>query len=67
MAEYRRGFDKTGRSNWKHHYESVVVSASEAVSRIRPGQRVFIGTGCGQPAALVEALLGRRASWMILR
>ena len=59
MAEYRRGFDKTGRSNWKHHYESVVVSASEAVSRIRPGQRVFIGTGCGQPAALVEALLGR--------
>jgi acyl-CoA hydrolase/RimJ/RimL family protein N-acetyltransferase len=38
-------------------YQSMVASAREAVSQIRPGQRVFIGTGCGQPQALVRALL----------
>ena len=35
----------------------MVVSAAQAVARIRPGQRVFLGTGCGQPQALVRALL----------
>ena len=29
----------------------------EAIGRIRPGQRVFLGTGCGQPQTLVRALL----------
>jgi len=40
-------------------YHSVVASASQAVARIRPGQRVFIGTACGQPQVLVDALLDR--------
>ncbi|OHB62613.1 MAG: 4-hydroxybutyrate CoA-transferase [Planctomycetes bacterium RBG_13_60_9] len=40
-------------------YPSLVASAPEAIGRIRPGQRVFIGTGCGQPQALVHALLDR--------
>jgi acyl-CoA hydrolase/GNAT superfamily N-acetyltransferase len=43
----------------KRNYQSVVLSAGEAIARIKPGQRVFIGTGCGQPQALVEALLAR--------
>ncbi len=38
-------------------YQSMVASATEAISRIRPGQRVFLGTGCGQPQTLVRALL----------
>jgi len=40
-------------------YRSMILSAEEAVGHIRPGQRVFIGTGCGQPQALVAALLRR--------
>jgi acyl-CoA hydrolase/GNAT superfamily N-acetyltransferase len=40
-------------------YPNLVASASEAIGRIRPGQRVFLGTGCGQPQALVRALLER--------
>ncbi len=40
-------------------YRSMVLSAEEAVGRIRPGQRVFIGTGCGQPQTLVAAMLRR--------
>ncbi len=38
-------------------YQSMVASAAEAIGRIRPGQRVFLGTGCGQPQTLVRALL----------
>jgi acyl-CoA hydrolase/GNAT superfamily N-acetyltransferase len=38
-------------------YASLIASPEQAVGRIRPGQRVFIGTGCGQPQALVRALL----------
>lgn len=44
---------------WTQRYRDMIVSADEAVARIRPGQRVFIGTGCGQPQALVDALLKR--------
>ena len=30
--------------------------AADAVAHIRPGQRVFVGTGCAQPQQLVDAL-----------
>ena len=39
--------------------QGMIASAEEAVGRIHAGQRVFIGTGCGQPQALVNALLKR--------
>jgi len=39
--------------------QSMIASAEEAVGRIHAGQRVFIGSGCGQPQALVNALLDR--------
>jgi acyl-CoA hydrolase/RimJ/RimL family protein N-acetyltransferase len=32
------------------------VSAAEAVSLVRPGDRVFVGSACATPRALVEAL-----------
>jgi acyl-CoA hydrolase/RimJ/RimL family protein N-acetyltransferase len=34
-----------------------VVSAEEAVSKIKNGSRVFIGTGCGEPQYLIEAMV----------
>ncbi len=37
----------------------MVLPPEEAIERILPGQRVFIGTGCGQPQTLVAALLRR--------
>ncbi|MCP4708483.1 MAG: GNAT family N-acetyltransferase [Planctomycetes bacterium] len=37
----------------------MIKTAQVAVKQIRPGQRIFIGSGCGQPQALVEALLQR--------
>ncbi len=44
---------------WEKKYSSLVATAEEAVSRIRPGQRVFIGTGCAAPLALVRAMTSR--------
>jgi acyl-CoA hydrolase/GNAT superfamily N-acetyltransferase len=40
-------------------YQSMVASAEAAIGQIHAGQRVFIGTGCGQPQVLVNALLDR--------
>jgi acyl-CoA hydrolase len=34
-----------------------VVSAEEAVSQIKSGSRVFVGTGCGEPQHLIEAMV----------
>jgi acyl-CoA hydrolase/RimJ/RimL family protein N-acetyltransferase len=46
---------------WKEKYKSSVATPDEAVKRIRPGQRIFIGTGVAEPLELVSALT-RRAS-----
>jgi acyl-CoA hydrolase/GNAT superfamily N-acetyltransferase len=45
--------------NWQDDYLDMIATPAEAVKRIRPGQRVFVGTGCGQPQALVNALTAR--------
>lgn len=42
-------------------YASKIVCAAEAVSHIRRGQRVFIGSGAAEPQALVAALASRGA------
>ena len=34
-----------------------VVNAEEAVSQIKNGSRVFIGTGCGEPQHLIKAMV----------
>ncbi len=46
-------------TEWQEHYSSMVTTAEEAVTRIGPGQRVFIGTGCAEPQELVAALTDR--------
>ena len=38
-------------------YKSKLRTADEAVRMIRSGQRVFIGSSCGEPQHLVDALL----------
>ncbi len=44
---------------WREKYTSLICTAETAVAGIRPGQRVFIGTGCAQPQELVRALTAR--------
>jgi len=43
-------------SHWPDAYQEKKRSAQEAIAMIRPGQRVFIGTSCGEPQRLVKEL-----------
>jgi len=45
--------------DWQSKYRDMIATPAEAVGRLRPGNRVFVGTGCGTPAVLVEALVRR--------
>src|SRR5215831_185452 len=45
--------------NWQETYQPQILTAAEAVKKIRPGQRIFIGTGVGEPLQLVSALTKR--------
>lgn len=49
---------KTRRTptEWRKRYESKRTTAGEAVTHIKPGERVFIGTGVAAPMDLVRAL-----------
>lgn len=41
---------------WADTYIEKRVSPAKAIASIRSGQRVFIGSGCGEPQILVQAL-----------
>ncbi len=44
-------------NTWLDRYRRKVMTARQAVGLIRPGARIFIGSGCGSPQTLVEALV----------
>jgi acyl-CoA hydrolase/GNAT superfamily N-acetyltransferase len=46
-------------SAWTEKYKGLMATADQAVKRIGPGQRIFIGTGCAEPLELVSALTRR--------
>ena len=47
--------------NWQERYKEMVSTAKRALKNVRSGNRVFIGTGCGEPTELVKALTARSA------
>src|ERR1051326_1993041 len=46
-------------NGWQEKYQGFIATAEQAVKRIRPGQRIFIGTGAAEPLELVRALTQR--------
>ncbi|TKB09129.1 bifunctional acetyl-CoA hydrolase/transferase family protein/GNAT family N-acetyltransferase [Desulforhopalus sp. IMCC35007] len=42
---------------WADTYLEKAVTAEKAISKIRSGQRVFIGSGCGEPQILTKTLV----------
>ena len=46
-------------SNWQEIYATKIFTPQQAVSRVRSGQRVFIGSGAAEPQLLVKALSDR--------
>jgi len=49
----------TADHDWQETYRDMIATPRQAAKLIKPGQRVFIGTGCGEPVALVNALTDR--------
>lgn len=45
--------------NWQEKFAAMLSTPEAAVATIRPGQRIFVGTGCAQPLELVRALVAR--------
>ena len=45
--------------DWQKKYQSMIATPEAAVAKIKPGERVFIGTGCAEPLTLVDALTKR--------
>ncbi len=48
--------------DWQQNYKDMISTPAKALSNVRPGQRVFIGTGCAEPVELVAALTARAGS-----
>jgi len=46
----------TKATRWQERYASKLTTAKDAISHIRRGDRVFIGSACGEPQELVRAL-----------
>jgi len=44
---------------WQERYADKIATAEQAVACVRHGQRVLVGSGAGEPQALVEALSAR--------
>ena len=44
---------------WADSYLEKMVSGDEALAHIKSGERVFIGSGCGEPQHLVQTLTER--------
>jgi acyl-CoA hydrolase/RimJ/RimL family protein N-acetyltransferase len=47
--------------NWKEKYAGKIGAAAAAMKLIKSGNSIFIGTGCGQPQHLVDALVEHSA------
>jgi acyl-CoA hydrolase/GNAT superfamily N-acetyltransferase len=44
--------------DWQKRYANKTVNGEDAISKIKRGSRVFIGTGCGEPQHLIKAMVG---------
>ncbi|HNX23645.1 MAG TPA: acetyl-CoA hydrolase/transferase C-terminal domain-containing protein [Spirochaetota bacterium] len=49
--------------DWKDIYKSRVVTADEAVKKIKSGDRVVFGHAAGEPKALVDAMVRNASSY----
>jgi acyl-CoA hydrolase/GNAT superfamily N-acetyltransferase len=56
----QRRTDEDMRMEWQQAYAQKVVNGQEAVSKLKRGSRVFIGTGCGEPQHLIKAMVAEQ-------
>jgi len=41
---------------WADNYQNSRLSVEDAINKIKSGQRIFIGSSCGEPQRLVKGL-----------
>lgn len=46
-------------SSWREYYQDKMVTPGEALKCVKSGDRVLLGHACGEPPALVDALVER--------
>ncbi len=51
---------------WQNAYQSKVVSAQEAMTKVKRGSRLFLGTGCGEPQHLIKAMVSDQGLYDIM-
>ena len=44
-------------ADWQEKYRDMIMAPGKALAQVKSGNRVFLGTGCGVPEVLVEALV----------
>lgn len=44
-------------TDWRDSWQDKISTAAAAIKQIRPGDRVFVGSACGEPQELVRALV----------
>ncbi|AWI03242.1 acetyl-CoA hydrolase/transferase family protein [Clostridium drakei] len=49
--------------SWKDIYESKLITAKEAVSKIKSNSRVVVGHAVGEPSELIDALVENKESY----
>ncbi len=42
--------------DWMDRYKDMIATPAKAAARIKPGQRVFIGSACAEPSLLIRSL-----------
>jgi len=47
--------------DWEKKYQKKITSAVDAMKLVKSGTHIFIGTGCGEPRHLIDALVGHSA------
>ncbi|PKN05678.1 MAG: 4-hydroxybutyrate CoA-transferase [Deltaproteobacteria bacterium HGW-Deltaproteobacteria-9] len=45
------------KRNWQNTYKERLTDAKSALSRLRRGARIFIGSACGEPQLLIRTLI----------
>jgi len=51
---------------WKQHFATKLVSAEEAVTHLKNGDRVYVGSMCSEPSTMIKAMGNSRLSDIVM-
>ncbi|MFQ6125804.1 MAG: GNAT family N-acetyltransferase [Candidatus Heimdallarchaeota archaeon] len=56
---------QTVDSTWKKRLKHKITDAKTAIGKIKPGDRIFLGSGCAEPQLLMQTLLDKARAYAI--